>query len=156
MHAINMLHAVGSQMPDTELPFSYPCFMDIHWSKAEVAPCQISPVMSLSQPGRLTGLCRDYTFLWDTGKLRESPLVFWLQQRWLCCLQKTQGREGESVALGRWCTWQDGSPACRDGRSFLVHQCAQQLAHIVTLLPVSWLLVSCVYSSVFLSNLIHL
>lgn len=123
---------LGRECQTPSYHFLSPCFMGIHWDKAEVAPCQISPIMPLSQPGLLTMLCRDHIVLWDTtpGKLKREPscVLACCNKIWLYCLQKTHCREGRSAGLGRRSTRQDRSLACRDGSSFLGQQCSYTLA----------------------------
>jgi hypothetical protein len=116
-----------------------------------VAPCQISPIMPLSQPGLLTVLCRDHIFLWDSGKLKREPscVLACCNKIWLHCLQKTHCREAESAGVGRWCTRQDGSLACRDGSSFLASSALSGLLTLtLALLPASLLWVSCLLISI--------
>lgn len=107
--------------------------------------------MSLSQPGLFTVLCKKhiyiYIFLWD-------PLVFWLVPTKFCCVawrKHTVGKARRQSFAGDRHT-RPGPPDPRADSSRAVHSLNRSL----TCLPCFRLLyfsLSCVYSSVFLTNL---
>lgn len=70
--------------------FLSPRFMDTHWNKAEMAACQIFSVMSLSQPGLFTVLCKKHICTYSCG----TPLVFWLVPTKFCCVASVWERRG--------------------------------------------------------------
>lgn len=115
-----------------------------------MAACQIFPVMSLSQPGLFTVLCKKHIYTYSCG----TPLVFWLVPTKFCCVawrKHTVGKaRRQSFAGDRHA--RPGPPDPRADCSKAVHSLNRSL----TCLPCFRLLyfsLSCVYSSVFLTNL---